>query len=245
MSDLAVDDLQRFLDDERRRGLSPGSRAAVLSTLRPFYDHQDLGRPNPARSIPLPSGERPMLPPYKPKEAAAILDGLGASRDIGGRFDLAVVTVLAETGIHRRELVRLLTAGLDLEVGTLQVRSGLTGRRLVPLSDRTVEMLDAYLGEVRPVCPPSDLLFANPRVSFDSAAYGSLVPDLAGSLVRRAGRRSGVSGPHTCQRWRVTATVELLRAGVAVDEVSRRLGSADLATLERYRRHLDNGQPGS
>jgi integrase len=186
-----------------------------------------------------------MLAPYRPQEAAAILDGLRGSRDIGGRFDLAVLTLLAETGVQRRELVRLLTADLDLKRATLQVRSERNGSRLVPLSDRTVEELGEYLGEVRPVCPPSDLLFANPRVSFDSGGYGSLEPHLAGDLVRRAGRSSGVAGPHTCQRWRTTAAVELLRAGVDVEEVCRRLGHVKPKTTRRYRHKLDAGDYGS
>lgn len=180
--------------------------------------------------------------PYTAAEARQILELLDAD-DIGARFNRSVLVTLAGTGIRRSELVGLRTSDLDLAAGLLLVRDGAGEVRCVPLPVETVQELQGYLDEVRPVCPSSDRLFANPRTRFDSDGYGRLEPWGAGVIVRRAGRRSGVDGPHTCHRWRVTATVELLRAGVDAQEVGRRLGVRNPRNLARYLRLVTGHTP--
>jgi len=199
---------------------------------------------NPARAVPLPAAGQGRLRPYSPGERAAILDVLGRDQGIGPRFDLAVVAVLAGTGIRRLELLAARTADLDVDTGVLLVRDGPTGERTVPLPVGTAEVLAHYLAEVRPHCPTSSRLFANPRARFDGAGYGRLQPLGAGDIVRRAGDQAGVEGPRTCRRWRTTASIGLLRAGVSVQEVQGRLGHGDRATTAGYLRFLDD-RPGA
>ncbi len=237
--DIVVTDVRDFLDAELACGLSSSTVAGTHSTLRGFYDHLDPARRNPAREVPPARPEPPILRPYSPEEAEVILGRSAGERDVRERFDLAVVVTFAGAGVLQRELLALRTDDLDVDAGVLMVRGGRTQGRSVPLADGAVEVLAGYLAEVRPVCPPSDRLFANPRASFDSTAYGRLEPCVAGAIVRRLGRSSGVVGPHTCTRWRVTAAVDLLRAGVALEEVQRRLGHAKLATTRRYLPLLD------
>jgi site-specific recombinase XerD len=225
-----------FLDAEVTRGLKPMTVASVQGTLRCFYAYLRPDGPNPARATPLPVAGPSTPVPYRPDEAERILEQLRHARNLGQRFDLAVVATFAGTGVQRRELLRLRTGDLDLDAGVLMVRDGPTGDRTVPLPPVTAEVLHGYLVQIRPLCPRSDRLFANPRASFDSPLYGELEETVASSIVRRAGRRSGVDGPHTCMRWRVTATVELLRAGVDLAEVQRRLGHGESATTAVYLR---------
>ncbi len=233
---LSETELTAFLDAEAMRGLKPTSVASVQGTLRRFYGYLRPNGPNPARATPLPASGPATPVPYRPDEAERILEQLRHARNLEQRFDLAVVATFAGTGIQRRELLRLRTGDLDLDARVLTVRDGPTGDRTVPLPLVTAEVLCGYLAQIRSLCPRSDWLFANPRASFDSPLYGRLEETVASSIVRRAGRRSGVEGPHTCMRWRVTATVTLLRAGVALAEVQRRLGHVDPSTTAVYLR---------
>lgn len=227
---LSETQVTAFLDAEAGRGLQPTAVASVQGTLRCFYAYLRPDEPNPARATPLPRSGPSTLVPYRPDEVERILEQLRAEKDLGHRFDLAVVATLAGTGVQRRELLRLRTGDLDVDAGVLTVRDGPTGNRRLPLSPVTAEVLHGYLALIRPLCPRSDRLFANPRASLDSPLYGQLEETVASSIVRRAGRRSGVDGPHTCLRWRLTATIEFLRSGVDLTEVQRRLGHVDLAT---------------
>lgn len=236
---LSEAEVTAFLDAEAARGLQAASVASVQGTLRCFYAYLRPDGPNPARATPLPRSGPSTLVPYRPDEADRILEQLRAVRDLGHRFDLAVVATFAGTGIQRRELVRLRTGDLDLDAGVLTVRDGPTGDRTVPLPPVTSEVLHGYLARIRPLCPRSGRLFANPRASSDRPLDGRLEAGVASSIVRRAGRRSGVDGPHTCLRWRATATVDLLRAGVDLAEVQRRLGHVDPAATAAYLRAVD------
>ncbi len=233
---LSEVEVTAFLAAEAARGLKPTSVATVQGTLRCFYAYLRPDGPNPARATPLPGSGRSTLVPYRPDEAERILEQLRHARDLEQRFDLAVVATFAGTGIQRRELLRLRTRDLDLDADVLTVRDGPTGDRTVPLPPAAAEVLADYLGRIRPLCPRSDRLFANPRASLDSPHYGRLEETVASSIVRRAGRRSGIDGPHTCMRWRVTATMALLAAGVALAEVQRRLGHVERSTTAAYLR---------
>ena len=236
---LSEVEVTAFLAAEAARGLQPTSVASVQGTLRCFFAYLRPDGPNPARATPLPRSGTSTPVPYRPDEADRILEQLRAVRDLGYRFDLAVVATFAGTGVRRRELVRLRTGDLDLDAGVLTVRDGPTGDRTVPLPPVTSEVLHDYLTRIRPFCARSDRLFANPRASSDSRLDGRLEAGVASSIVRRAGRRSGVDGPHTCLRWRATATVAMLRAGVELTEVQRRLGHVDPAATAVYLRAVD------
>ncbi|MFP4235869.1 MAG: tyrosine-type recombinase/integrase [Nitriliruptoraceae bacterium] len=155
-----------------------------------------------------------------------------------------MVATFAGTGVRRGELLRLRVGDLDVDAGVITVTDERGREREVPIRPKTVEVLAGYLAQVRPVCPSSPWLFANPRASFESRWHGRLEPFVAGAIVRRAGRVTDVDGPHTCTRWRVTAGVDLLRAGVPVEEVARRLGQRDAAAMGRYRCFVDGGQAG-
>ncbi len=236
---LSETEVTAFLDAEAARGLQAPSVASVQGTLRRFYTYLRPDEPNPARTTRLHDARTSTPVPYRPDEAERILEQLRAVSDLGYRFDLAVVATFAGTGVRRRELVRLRTGDLDLDAGVLTVLDGPTGDRMVPLPPVTAEVLHGYLTRIRPFCARSDRLFANPRASSDSRLDGRLEAGVASSIVRRAGRRSGVDGPHTCLRWRATATVAMLRAGVELTEVQRRLGHVDPAATAVYLRAVD------
>lgn len=64
--------------------------------------------------------------------------------------DVAMLTVLAYTGLRVEELCRLATFDVNLAVGTIRVRHGKGAKpRTVPLHDDTIEPLRRYLLRVR------------------------------------------------------------------------------------------------
>ncbi len=69
-------------------------------------------------------------------------------------------------------VARAVADDLDLDAGVLLVRDGPTGDRSLALPGETLEMFVRYVADVRPSCPSSDRLFANPRASFDSPGHG-------------------------------------------------------------------------
>jgi len=217
---VAAEEFRGFLEAERARGISPSTLSSRHSMLRLFYDHLDGAARNPARLVAGVQPDARVVVPYRPAEAQAILTRLSQAEGVSGRFDQAVVATVAGTGVRRGELLRLRVGDLDLDAGLVTVTDEHGRKRQVPIRLETAVVLAGYLGQVRPVCPASPWLFANPRASFDSRWYGRLEPFVAGAIVRRAGRATEIEGPHTCTRWRITAGVDLLRTGVPVEEVA-------------------------
>lgn len=70
------------------------------------------------------------------------------------RRDLALLTVLVDTGARRREISSLEMADVDLPSGVLRIRISKTRARSVPLSDRAVVALGKWLRQ-RGVSPGS------------------------------------------------------------------------------------------
>ena len=83
-----------------------------------------------------------------PKEQPAVSDEMLESMLASARRrsrDLAVITILADTGVRKEELARVEVADVDLRSGILHIRVSKTRARSVPLSDRAVAALGKWL----------------------------------------------------------------------------------------------------
>jgi integrase/recombinase XerC len=135
------------------------------------------------------------------------------------------------TGLHRDRL--------DLDRRRAKVIGKGTKPRTVPLPRPLVAVLHDYLDSVRPACPPSPMVFANPRAIEGSEHFGGTDTQGVRALCQRAGVRAGVAGPHHPHRLRHSYATELLRAGVDLHVVQRLLGHTNLETTTRYLHLVD------
>ena len=235
------------LDDEalllfvvwlRRRGDGRRTLARRLSCLRGFFTwavEQGLADGNPATLL-----DGPKLPSLLPdvltrEEAAALLDAPDPGDKLGRR-DRAMLELLYAAGLRVSELIRLRPLDLDLQRGVVRVFGKGRKERLVPLHDRAVAVLDAYLVECRPLFNPApgpegDTLFLN-RSGRGLTRQGvwKLIKRYALHIGLKTGGGRRLS-PHTLRH---SFATHLLEGGADLRTVQLLLGHSDLAATELY-----------
>ena len=172
------------------------------------------------------SATRPKIAPRQPYTAEELRALLSTARHGGYQRarperDVALLRVLIDSGARRAEVLGLETRDIDWNLGQLLIRHGKGGKeRRVALGTQTMRALRAYVGErVGPVW-----LNARGRKLTEPRAY---------ELLRLIADAAGVKGA-TLHRFRVTAANLYMETGMALDELQRVLGHADITTTAHY-----------
>jgi site-specific recombinase XerD len=153
-------------------------------------------------------------------------------RGFEDRRDLALVRLLADSGMRRGEVAALTVDDLHLDGDGLILLRGDTSKsrrgRVVPLSREAVGSLDRYL-RVRHSHPHAGLpwLWLGKR--------GRLTDSGILQIVERRGRQAGIPGLHP-HRFRHTFAHAMLVGGMTEGAVAALAGWKDRAMLARYGR---------
>lgn len=214
----------------RRRGDGKRTLARRLSCLRGFFfwcAEEGLMSHNPAELLDgpkLPS----LLPDVLTQEEAAALLAAPASDTRLGRRDRAMLELLYAAGLRVSELVTVRPLDVDAQRGVIRVFGKGRKERLVPLHDRAVSVLQAYIAECRPLfAPVEDKLFLN-------RSGRGLTRQGVWKTIRRYGLMAGVGrklSPHTLRH---SFATHLLEGGADLRTVQLLLGHSDLAATELY-----------
>ena len=140
----------------------------------------------------------------------------------GNKRDVALLTLLVDTGARKRELASLTAADIDLTSGTVRFPVSKTMVRTVPLTDRAVVALGRWLRE--------------PRHRRRLAVVGDATPY---QLVRRVVslHSKGTLTPHSLRR---AFAVRALRNGMSESSLMRLAGWSNSAMIQTYvRAHAD------
>ena len=189
-----------------------------------YVDAHPLGTFRPGR---LPTRE---VEPIAADDQQRLLEACDPRSPLGLR-DLAILSVLLDTGLRSSELCRLRVADLDLASGEVRVRGGKGARdRTVALGQRARSMVDRYLQLARPW--PDD---PNPDADrvFLTRQRRPLTRYTLGRVLKRLGVRADVANIHP-HRFRHTFGVTYLRAGGDVLTLQRILGHTTLMMVNHY-----------
>lgn len=147
---------------------------------------------------------------------------LAATRSLRDR---TMLTLMAETGVRRTEVVSLEITDVRLQEQLAVIRNGKGGKtRLVPLTDQLVSLLEQSVGGRRE------------GHVFVSRSGGRLSSRQLNRIVERAGIDSGVQHPDpnrtklTCHLFRHTFARLWKDAGGSIETLSSILGHASQAT---------------
>ena len=144
--------------------------------------------------------------------------------------DAALLEVLYATGMRVSELVALNVEDVSLPSATVRCLGKGSKERIIPMYDRAVEVLRAYLEEGR-VAYLKDreerALFLNPRGSRLTRQGLWLIIK---AYVEKAGIRTRVT-PHTLRH---SFATHLLSGGANLREVQQLLGHANVSTTQIY-----------
>ena len=226
MDRITTSDVERFLSDMKREGLSSATvnryhaRLSSMLSRAVAWGHRE---DNPASRISF-LKEKHLPDRYlKPGEFRALLDELDPDMRV-------FVHMAAMTGMRRGELLPLRWEDVDLEEGFLLVRashSKTSEGRIVPLNSQIRKVLQDYRktdeGRVFPFrnYPRKRWEAARRRLGWDRSAN----PRLSGWRFHDL--------RHTCASWLVMADVPLSKVG-------KILGHKELKTTQRYAHLADS-----
>jgi len=224
-------DLRRYLSALGSRGLAARSSARALAALRGLYRY--LLERGECAADPTVELEGPRLLRALPHFlSAAEVDALLAAPDTAtplGLRDRAMLETLYATGVRVSELVGLLAAQLRLDPGYLRVVGKGSKERIVPLGSQARHWLALYLERARPGLDKrrSDRLFLSLRGS-------GMTRQAFWQLLKRYGRRAGVTSHLSPHVVRHSFATHLLEHGAALRAVQAMLGHASISTTEIY-----------
>ena len=229
--------VRSWLVSMMEEGLSVRSIRRKFSSLRSYYRlMKRMGHfaNDPLQRVPLPKGKK-RLPEYvRESEAKRMLeDSSRAVEDYASARDHLILTLLANLGLRRSEILTLRWEDVDMSGGQLRVRGKGGKERLLPLLPAWEELFKDYkafyerdFGEASRGRPVFLLNSGKP-----------LYPKFVYRLVRR--RLGTVStlerrSPHVLRH---TFATHLLQRGADLNAVKELLGHSSLAATQVYTHH--------
>lgn len=208
----------------QEHGYSKASLSMYLRAWRSFLNfckREELVSEGLARYIRPPKTEPRRETILVPRDVERLLRA--AADSATGMRDVAILTLLFDTGLRAGEVCALMVANVDLGAHVMTVPTGKTGGRSVPIGRTTTKALRAWLR----VHPTGD------GPLFPSARTGK--PLRANSLFQRLtviGKRAGIdTHPH---QWRHSFAVNYLKYGGDVFTLQRILGHSTLVMSRWY-----------
>ena len=229
------DDVTAWME-HLRRSYSPSSVARMLVSVRAFYrflvreEKLDI---DPTATIGTPKKPR-SLPKAIPLEDVERLLDEPATDGLGVR-DRAILETLYGAGLRISELAALDVDDLDLEEGSVLVRSGKGGKgRRVPLGRMARGAVADYLTRLRPELARKATSRAGAGALFLNARGGRLSRQGCWKILKGHALSAGLSdkvSPHTLRH---SFATHMLDAGADIRVVQELLGHASLATTQVY-----------
>lgn len=233
-----LDRYQRWLYHYRKADGDPltfRSQHGRLVAVRAFFKwatKQNRILYNPASELELPRLER-RLPKHvlTISEAETVLSTPDVSLP-GGLRDRAILEVFYSTGMRRMEVGRLQLFDIDFDRHTIHVRQG-KGRkdRIVPVGDRALIWVQAYLDDVRPRWAPDPDTDGWVFLTTDGTLFS---PSRLTQMVRNHVTASGVQKSGACHLFRHTMATLMLEGGADIRHIQAMLGHVRLETTEIY-----------
>lgn len=230
--------IAEFIGDLNDLGISPRSRARILSGLKSFFGFLTLEGDitiDPTLPLETPRIVRRMPDVLSIEEIDAIIEAIDLSTS-EGRRNRAIIETLYSCGLRVSELCDLRFNRLHFDDGFLLVHGKGNKERLVPMSPAAVSYLSAYIANDRRTPKPGyeDIVFIN---RLGTAMSRVMIFKIIKTLTAIAGIQKSVS-PHTLRH---SFATHLLEGGANLRTIQLMLGHESLATTEVYL-HVDTSR---
>lgn len=237
---LNVDLVSEFLDWlEKSRSASAATRNQRLAALKAFARYVQYRYPeNMENCVDImnmrPKKQAKPLVPFLTEEQISILLSQPDPSTLSGLRDMALMSLLYDSGARVQELVDLSLADIRLKHPAMLILTGKGQKaRQVPLMTDTCKLMNQYIAVFHPHRTSGETpLFFN-KAGKHLTRYG-----ITYILKKYAQRAAPALNPNTISPHviRHTKAMHLLRAGVHLVYIRDFLGHADITTTEVYAR---------
>jgi integrase/recombinase XerD len=213
------DDLIRFIDEYiLPKGLSQSFQNQMISSVKKFYTHiykmsidpVKIQRPRPRHKLPNVLGK---------DELRKMLKSLSNEKH------RVMLNLIYACGLRRSELINLVPVDIERNRNLLRIRQAKGFKdRVVPVSVKTIEMVDAYMDHFK----PQKYLFEG---QWPGEPYS--VSSLE-KVLKNAYTRAGIRKPVTLHWLRHSYATHLLESGTDLRYIQELLGHQSSKTTEIY-----------
>ena len=238
--EITLSDLEFFVMEFSKLGVSSFSQARVISGLKAFYKFllmEDLIDDDPTELLEGPRLKRKIPDVLSVNEVQLILDAIDVSDDSkGGHRNRAILEVMYACGLRVSEVVGLRISNYYPDEEFIRVIGKGDKERLIPIGGSAIREIDTYLQynrtQLRTIANGhEDFIFLNRRGKQLSRV---MVFNIINKATELAGIRKNVS-PHT---FRHSFATHLVEGGANLRVVQDMLGHESITTTEIYT-HLD------
>lgn len=221
LTDVGIYDIRYYLACEKERGISDRYAETIRSYISAFYQwltNEDIITKNPCSNVkPIKYADKRKIP-LSSVELDEIRQACMDSKE------RALIEFLVTSGVRVDELVNLEIADVNLQDMSVHVRHGKGNKeRVVYINDIARSHLQKYL-----------MTRSDPFTAlFISRTGNSYTTNAIRTLVKKIGKRAGVSNVHP-HRFRRTLATNLALRGMSVQDIQRILGHANIATTMEY-----------
>jgi integrase/recombinase XerD len=230
----AKTDLDDYLWAEKQRGLRPASLTRGVEALKSYFAFQAVEDRSPASAADGLKGPRlpKRLPRFLTRDEVERLLAAPAGMNFEDVRSRAMLELMYAAGLRVSELLALKPESLNLQEQWVRVLGKGSKERMVPIHERAIAALRAYLSELSRLKreSASALFVGKSGRAISRVQFWRLLRDLG----RRAGLRVDIH-PHLLRH---TFATHLLAGGADLRSVQEMLGHADLSTTQLYT-HLD------
>ena len=217
----------------RKQNITSRSISRKLSSLRMFFRYgvaRNQFENDPTRNMKHPVNTK-RLPKFLNLSEIDRLLGQPDETTVEGIRDSAMLELIYSTGIRVSELIGINTSDLNLSAGYIMVSGKGSKERLIPIGERSIEKLEKYLLESRPLYekgkrPLKSLFLTRLGKPMTRQTFWLMLKKYALS----AEIRRGVS-PHILRH---SFATHLLERGADLRSVQSMLGHSTLTTTEIY-----------
>lgn len=236
ISNVCLDDLERFSAGLHDIGIHPRSQARIISGIKSFFHFlimADYLEADPSELLEGPKIGLKLPEVLTVEEIDSIIAAIDLSKNEGQR-NRAILETLYSCGLRVSELTNLKLSDLYFDEGFIKVEGKGSKQRLVPISPRAIKEIKLYFtdrnrGKIKKEY--EDYVFL--------ARWGKnisriMVFHLIKELAQTAGITKNIS-PHT---FRHSFATHLLEGGANLRAIQCMLGHESIATTEIYT-HID------
>jgi len=237
ISEISLLELHRFLSSMATTELAATTQSRIISGIRSFFNF--LIEENYVENNPTELLETPRLARKIPEVLSVYeIDTLVATQDRSrpdGERNYCILETMYSCGLRVSETIGLELQNLYINEGFIRVFGKGDKERLVPIADRTAEIIKTYINFTRDYFKPqpkfNHFLFLN---KFGKSISRISVFNIIKEAAKQAGIKKNIS-PHTLRHSFATHLVE---GGADLRAVQEMLGHSSILTTEIYT-HID------